>query len=82
MVGLRLLVLLLLLNMFDVCVFQTNITKQSQYYCNTHDIGDSMLNDNHGYTPSPPTKSLGFGGFDSSKLLIIRGWTSHVRLIL
>ena len=24
-------------------------------------------------TPSPPTKSLGFGGFDSSKLLILRG---------
>ena len=23
-------------------------------------------------TPSPPSKSLGFGGFDSSKLLILR----------
>ena len=22
------------------------------------------------FTPSPPTKSLGFGGFDSSRLLI------------
>ena len=30
-------------------------------------------------TPSPPTKSLGFGGFDSSKLLILRGGNSHVR---
>ena len=30
-------------------------------------------------TPSPPTKSLGFRGFDSSKLLILRGGNSHVR---
>ena len=28
------------------------------------------------YTPSPPTKSLGFGGFDSSRLLILRGGNS------
>ena len=25
------------------------------------------------FTPSPPTKSLGFRGFDSSRLLILRG---------
>ena len=31
------------------------------------------------YTPSPPTKSLGFGGFDSSRLLVLRGGNSHVR---
>ena len=31
------------------------------------------------YTPSPPTKSLGFEGFDSSRLLILRGGNSHVR---
>ena len=30
-------------------------------------------------TPSPPTKSLGFGGFESSRLLILRGGNSHVR---
>ena len=30
-------------------------------------------------TPSPPTKSLGFEGFDSSRLLILRGENSHVR---
>ena len=30
-------------------------------------------------TPSPPTKSLDFRGFDSSKLLIIRGGNSYVR---
>ena len=30
-------------------------------------------------TPSPPTKSSGFGGFDSSRLLILRGGNSHVR---
>ena len=34
------------------------------------------------FTPSPPTKSLGFGGFDSSKLLILKGGNSHVRIIL
>ena len=30
------------------------------------------------FTPSPPTKSLGFEGFDSSRLLILRGGNSHV----
>ena len=30
-------------------------------------------------TPSPPTKSLDFRGFDSSKLLILRGGNSDVR---
>ena len=33
-------------------------------------------------TPSPPTKSSGFKGFDSSRLLILRGGNSHVRIIL
>ena len=33
-------------------------------------------------TPSPPIKSLDFRGFDSSKLLILRGGNSHVRIIL
>ena len=33
------------------------------------------------FTPSPPTKSLHFRGFDSSRLLILRGGSSHVRLI-
>ena len=33
-------------------------------------------------TPSPPTKSFDFGGFDSSKLLILRGGNSHVHVIL
>ena len=33
-------------------------------------------------TPSPPTKSVGFRGFDSSKLLILKGGKSHVRIIL
>ena len=31
--------------------------------------------------PSPPTKSLDFRGFDSSRLLILRGGNSHVRSI-
>ena len=35
-----------------------------------------------GPTPSPPTKSLCFRGFDSSKLLIPKGGNSHVRIIL
>ena len=33
-------------------------------------------------TPSPPIKSLGFEGFDSSRLLILKGGKFHVRLIL
>ena len=33
-------------------------------------------------TPSPPTKSFDFGGFDSSRLLILKGGNSHVRIIL
>ena len=32
-------------------------------------------------TPSPPTKSLGFRRFDSSRLLILKGGNSHVRRI-
>ena len=32
-------------------------------------------------TPSPPTKSFDFRGFDSSKLLILKGGNSHVRWI-
>ena len=32
--------------------------------------------------PSPPTKSSGFSGFDSSKLLKLKGGNSHVRIIL
>ena len=31
------------------------------------------------YAPSQPTKSLDFGGFESSRLLILRGGNSHVR---
>ena len=31
------------------------------------------------HTPSPPIKSLDFRGFDSSRLLILRGGNSHVR---
>ena len=33
-------------------------------------------------TPSPPTKSLDFRGSDSSRLLILRGGSSHVRIIV
>ena len=33
-------------------------------------------------TPSPPTKSFDFRGFDSSRRLILRGGSSHVRIIL
>ena len=33
-------------------------------------------------TPSPPTKSFDFRGFDASRLLILRGGNSHVRIIL
>ena len=40
-----------------------------------HDLVKIMV----GTTPSPPTKSLDFRGFDSSRLLIIRGGNSHVR---
>ena len=30
------------------------------------------------HTPSPPTKSLDFRGFDSSRLLILRGGNPNV----
>ena len=42
-------------------------------------VGEMMVRSP--YTPSPPTKSLGFEGFDSSRLLILRGGDSHVRRI-
>ena len=44
--------------------------------------GDGGLDLSRGFIvimPSPPIKSLGFRGFDSSKLLILRGWNVHVR---
>ena len=34
------------------------------------------------YTPSPPTKSLGFRGFDSSRLSILRGGNYHIYIIV
>ena len=36
----------------------------------------------HTSTPSPPTKSLDFRGFDSSRLLSLKGGNSRVRGIL
>ena len=38
------------------------------------------LSTRSGLTPSPPTKTLDFGGFDSSKLLFLRGGNSHVEI--
>ena len=32
-------------------------------------------------SPIPPTKSFDFGGFDSSKLLILRGGNYHIHII-
>ena len=42
-------------------------------------VGEIIVGSPH--TPSPPTKSLGFEGLDSSRLLILRGGNSHVRCI-
>ena len=41
-------------------------------------VSDSFLLD----APSPPTKSFDFGGFDSSKLLNLKGGNLDVRIIL
>ena len=49
------------------------------FICMVYEAGLQDLAD---VTPSPPTKSSGFRGFDSSKLLIIKGGNSHVRIIL
>ena len=38
-----------------------------------------VYKDSNTATPSPPTKSLDFRGFDSSRLLILRGGNSHIR---
>ena len=38
-----------------------------------------LKRENTSTTPSPPTKSLEFRGFDSSRLLMLRGGNSHVR---
>ena len=40
---------------------------------------DQPVGSRPGHTPSPPTKSLDFRGFHSSRLLILRGGNSHVR---
>ena len=39
------------------------------------------INDNDKHTPSLPTKSLDVRGFDSSKLLILRGGNYHIHRI-
>ena len=50
---------------------------------NKHNYNNNDNDDhNDDNTPSPPTKSLDFRGFDSSRLLILRGGNSHVRIIL
>ena len=46
-----------------------------------HEADALSNNSNVTSTPSPPTKSFDSRGFDSSKLLIIRGGNSHVRII-
>ena len=35
-----------------------------------------------GDTPGPPTKSLGFEGFDSNELLILKGGNYHIHIIV
>ena len=50
---------------------------------NSYDNDNSKhTHSNTSNTPSPPTKSLDFGGFESSRLSILRGGNSHVRMIL
>ena len=58
---------------WPICLKDVNIDRSRpvEGTCNRHTI-----------TPSPPIKSLGFRGFDSSKLLILKGGNSHVRIIL
>ena len=41
----------------------------------------TIINIKNMITPSPPIKSFDFRGFDSSKLLILRGGNSHVHRI-
>ena len=50
---------------------------QSAHHNNNHDKNNDN-NDNNNNNKLP-TKSLGFGGFDSSRLLMLRGGNSHVR---
>ena len=45
-------------------------------------VGRTAIVSDSGITPSPPTKSFDFRGFDSSRLLILKGGNSHVRIIL
>ena len=52
---------------------------------NNNNEHNKYNNDNNIYvrsTPSSPIKSLDFRGFDSSRLLILRGGNSNVRRIL
>ena len=55
---------------------------QSHVSCNDVTLWHDMHTTNERPTPSPPMRSLDFRGFDSSRLLILRGWNSHVRWIL
>ena len=42
-------------------------------------VMNTQLSGARAHTPSPPIKSWDFRGFDSSKLLILKGGDSHVR---
>ena len=62
----------------------------SKYLSNIFVLGNPTLGENlvtwilvmrTGCTASPPIKSFDFRGFDSSKLLIIKGGNSHVHRI-
>ena len=66
------------IDVIDNCA---NDNRSSNNNSNTNDNNNNNSRSTHSM-PSPPTKSLGFRGFDSSKLLILKVGNSHVRMIL
>ena len=61
-----------------VCMYVCMYVSLSLLYIYIYIYVDSLATVNGQATPSPPTKSLDFGGFESSRLLILRGGNSHV----
>ena len=62
-----------------MCVYKPLLGTTFRCGLSNHQAATARMHSAGKHTPSPPTKSFDFRGFDSSRLLILRGGNSHVR---
>ena len=65
-----------------IYIYVCSISLSLYIYVYIHTCICVYMQPNFPTKPSLPTNNFGFGGFDSSRLLILRGVNSHVRVIL